>query len=56
MNSDRLIAADKQHGIGDIDGFNNLRIGLSRLDAKNLAVLGSKSGAEVMARFPGPSP
>ena len=58
---DRLIAADKHRRIRNIDGFkwlalNNLRIGLSRLEAKELAELATMSGAEIMTRFPGPTP
>ena len=47
--------------IRDADAFkwltlNNLRIHLSRLDAQELAKLASMSGAEILARYPGPTP
>jgi hypothetical protein len=58
---DRLVAADKHRRIRDTAGFkwlalNNLRIGLGRLDAEELAKLTTMSGAEIMTRFPGPTP
>jgi hypothetical protein len=59
---DRLIDLDiGVLRIRDADAFkwltlNNLRIRLSRLDAQELAKLATMSGAEIMARYPGPTP
>ena len=58
---DEIIANDKQHRIARPDGFrsltlNNLRLGLARLPATELAEIATLSGAQILSRFPGPTP
>lgn len=58
---DEIVANDEQNRIRKPDGFrwlslNNLRLGLARLPAAELAEIATLSGAQIMARFPGPIP
>jgi hypothetical protein len=57
---DEIIANDEQKRIRKPDGFrwltlNNLRLGLARLPATELAKVATLSGAQILSRFPGPT-